>query len=192
MKYDVAAVYDNGDNLSVQRVDTYQNSLMKGDGQYVRISNVAGDMIREALSEYKRVFLPKDVHGELCIKDVVIVDTDGLEKDRMIFLSDIYRKVDYHLYFASAIDFFDFMNASNELASLGYFITEKNREEKYLEIIESADEDLISMLEVYLENKDKLEKISYVYNKTRKFEKLVIDCKTPEELTQIKEDFNAS
>lgn len=189
MKYDVAAVADNGDNLSVQRVDTYQNSLMKGDGQYVRISNTAGDIIREALSEHKRVYLPKNVPGELCFRDIVVVDTDGLEKDKMIFIGDVYRRVDYHLYFVSAIDFFDYTNTSNELASLGYFITEKNREEKYLEIIETGDEGLIYMLENYLETKDKLEKLSYIYKKTRRYEKQARECKTKDELDIVIRNF---
>ncbi len=191
MKYDVAVVSDCGDKLAVKYVDTYQNTLLKNDGCYVKISNVAGDVIREAISEHKRVYLPKNVPGELCISDVVICETDGLEKDKMIALSDMYRKMDYHLFNVSAMDYFDYLGAFNVLASMGYFITDKNREEKYLEIIESGDEGLISNLETYLENKDKLEKISYVYNKSRSFEKKVIECDSNEDLVKIIEDFNA-
>lgn len=190
MKYDVVSVDDKGDKFSVKWVDTYQNALLKNDGIYVKVSNVAGDTIREALSNNKRVYLPKGVPGELSITDVVVVDTDGLEKDKMIALSDIYRKVDYQLFNVSAMDYFNYLNVFAKLASLGYFITNDNREEKYLEIIEANDEGLICDLESYLENMDKLSSVSYIHEKTKTFEKKIIECKTKDELDVIVADFN--
>ena len=190
MKYDVAAVSDLGDKLEIKYVDTYQNSMLKNDGPYVKISNVAGDVIREALSEHKRVYITKNIQGELCVSDIIIYETDGLERDKMIALSNVYRKMDYCLFNVSAMDYFDFLGSFSVLASLGYFITDNNREEKYLEIIESGDENLISALEIYLENKDKLEKISYIYNKVRQFEKNVMICNTVEDLNNIIKDFD--
>lgn len=190
MKYDVAAVSDLGDKLEIKYVDTYQNSMLKNDGPYVKISNVAGDVIREALSEYKRVYITKNIQGELCVSDIIIHETDGIERDKMIALSNVYRKMDYCLFNVSAMDYFDFLGSFSVLASLGYFITDNNREEKYLEIIESGDENLISVLENYLENKDKLEKISYIYNKVRQFEKNVMICNKVEDLNNIIKDFD--
>ncbi len=189
MKYDVAAVDDIGDKFRVRYVDTYQNSILKNDGYYIKISNVAGDIIRNAISEHKKVYIPKNVPGELTIRDVVVDEVDGLEKDKMIALSDAYRKVDYQIFNVGAIDYFEFLNIFSRLASLGYFITDQNREEKYIEIIETGNEDLIEELEIYLEKKDNLDKISYVYNKTKDFEKKVMTCGSKEELDIIVENF---
>lgn len=48
------------------------------------------------------------------------------------------------------LDFVTFMQLNNEFANKGIFITEKNKEEKYIEIIETGDEKLIQDLEKYI------------------------------------------
>ena len=190
MKYNVAIVSSLTDCLAVKYVDSHQNALLKNDGDIVKISNVAADTIRTALRAYKRVYLPKNVPGELSHNDIIIVETDGLEKDKMIFLSKIYNTMDYQLFMFSAIDFFEYLTLFNRMTSLGYFITNENREEKYIEIIETGDEDLISLLEAYLEKKDKLDSISLTYNKIKYFETSVNSCNTPEEMQKIKDEFD--
>jgi hypothetical protein len=189
MNYDVVAVTDCGDMLRVKYVDTYQNSLLKNDELYVKISNVSSDVIRKALSEYKKVCIPKNVNGELSFHEIVVYDTNELERDKLIFLSEVYRRLDYHLFFVSAVDFYDYMSCFNELAARGHFIIDSNRQDKYLEIIESGDESLISALETYLECKDKLDTISYVYKRTKSYEKATMDAETKEDLDKIIESF---
>ena len=46
-----------------------------------------------------------------------------------------------------------------KLADAGYVITDKNREEKYLEILETGNENLIDLLEEYLNAKDDISPI---------------------------------
>ena len=48
------------------------------------------------------------------------------------------------------LDFITFMQLNNAFANKGIFITEKNKEEKYIEIIETGDEKLIEQLEQYI------------------------------------------
>lgn len=48
------------------------------------------------------------------------------------------------------LDFVTFMQLNNSFAAKGIFITEKNKEEKYIEIIETGDETLITELEKYI------------------------------------------
>lgn len=189
MKYDVAVVTVLKDQLMVKYVDTYPNALLKNDGSFVKISNVAADVINEALSNHNHVFLPKNVPGELAHTDVIISENDGLEKDKLMFLSDMYRGIDYQLFMFSAIDFYDFLAVFNEMTAAGYFITDQNREEKYIEIIETGDEELIALLESYLEKKDKLDTISKTSGKIHSFETRTRACKTPEELEKLRNEF---
>jgi hypothetical protein len=190
MKRSVAAVLDQDDKLFVKYVCSYQTSILKNDDLYVGITEVAGKIIQQAISEHKMVYLPKGVEGELSLRDVVISETDGVYKDKMVALSTLYRKVDYNLYNIGAIDFYDHMCAFNELSARGYFITDNNREEKYIEIISAGDEKLIDILEVYLEKKDKLDVFSYVWNRTKKYEKKIHECETQEEVSELIEEFN--
>lgn len=57
------------------------------------------------------------------------------------------------------IDFVSFMLLNNKFANKGIFITHNNKEEKYIEIIETCDEELINDLEKYIILLDKLKEI---------------------------------
>jgi hypothetical protein len=57
--------------------------------------------------------------------------------------------------------FFDFVINNNKLAAAGFIVTEENREDKYLEIVNKNDAALLDTLSLYLEALDKLS----IYNK---------------------------
>ena len=57
------------------------------------------------------------------------------------------------------IDFVSFMLLNNEFISKGIIITDSNKEECYIKIIETGDENLINNLEKYLTLKDNIKKI---------------------------------
>ena len=63
------------------------------------------------------------------------------------------------------IDYLDFMILHSKLASLGFFITDENKEEKYIEILESENEELLNDLEKYLELKEKIDQIIWKKNR---------------------------
>ena len=57
------------------------------------------------------------------------------------------------------LDFVTFMKLNNKFASKGIFITEDNREECYIKIIESGEESLITDLEKYIALADQIKSI---------------------------------
>ncbi len=57
------------------------------------------------------------------------------------------------------LDFVSFMELNNKFASRNIFIHEKNKEEKYIEIIETGDESLINDLEIYITLMDNMKVI---------------------------------
>lgn len=54
------------------------------------------------------------------------------------------------------LDFVSFFILNNELSSKGYIITEDNREEVYIKIIETGDVQLINDLEKYINLRDSI------------------------------------
>ena len=54
------------------------------------------------------------------------------------------------------IDYISYIDANNILNSNGFFVTDKNREEVYLDILEAGDDLIIDALEEFLTLKDKL------------------------------------
>jgi hypothetical protein len=69
-----------------------------------------------------------------------------------------------------ALPFFNMLISFAGLADQGYFITDDNREEKYLEIIATADQALITLLENYLEAYDRVKPIASMYDDLNTFE----------------------
>jgi hypothetical protein len=57
------------------------------------------------------------------------------------------------------IDFVSFMLLNNKFANKGIFITDDNKEECYIKVIESGDESLITDLEKYIGLKDDIKAI---------------------------------
>lgn len=72
-------------------------------------------------------------------------------KEKFLKFNDVETMTDVILYVDSLLT----------LADAGYFITDQNREEKYIEIIETEDENLIDLLETYLNIKDDIAKIKF-------------------------------
>jgi hypothetical protein len=57
------------------------------------------------------------------------------------------------------IDFASFMILNNKFAAKGIFITDENKEEDYIKVIESGDMSLIEDLETYINLRDKVQGI---------------------------------
>jgi len=57
------------------------------------------------------------------------------------------------------IDFITLMMLNNKFCSKGIYITEENKEEAYIKIIETGDDQLIADLEKYLTLKDEIKKL---------------------------------
>lgn len=86
----------------------------------------------------------------------------------------------------NALDIFDFFAITGKLTSMGFnVLDEANKEEIFLEIINTGDENIISDLERFLETKDKLDKISKKHRGVREYFREIDECETEEELQDV-------
>ena len=72
------------------------------------------------------------------------------------------------------LDLITFMLLNNKFANNGFFITDENKEEKYIEIIETCDEQLIEDLEKYI---FLLDKIKILQNKKNEYDNIIDSLK---------------
>lgn len=72
------------------------------------------------------------------------------------------------------LDLITFMLLNNKFANKGFYITEDNKEEKYIEIIETCDEQLIEDLEKYI---FLLDKIKILQNKKNEYDSIIDSLK---------------
>ena len=122
---------------------SYGNTLAV-DSKYkiVRASRFALDIVKNALKAGKAVRVPTKIDGpEVRPVDIIIVDAgDELSISKRVLINDINMAIGQNALGISIIDVFGFLSAFSKLADHGVFITDENREEKYFEVIDKAQQ----------------------------------------------------
>jgi len=168
MKYDLAIVNNTGSRyvvLGTIKKDIY--NLEEGEEKYVKLSYSALELIKKGLADNKVVTLRKDLSAQEALPDDVTISDEkisdlellkltALELLKLTAIEKIHKKLEYLSVKISNFEVLRFTLINNELISKGYVITNDNREEQYIKIIETDDEKLIDKLEKYLIILDKI------------------------------------
>ena len=165
-------VADRGDKYEVISINTNEIAYtgMRDDILEVPSWEVYEAVARN-LNEGKKVYIPKLLDQFLDVSDLVIEELDPLDtakqtaiiKARDIMYTTRINKL-------GIAKFYKFFVLSHYFADKGIFITEENRENKYLEIINSAaqledpdaSEAMIANLEEYINLLDSLSEIKNI------------------------------
>lgn len=193
-------VLDRGDNYEVISINNNEIAFTGiKDGSVEVFSWNVFETVARALNEGKRVFIPKVLETQLDVTDLVIEEiSDELEKEKqkaiirardVVFTSRINK--------ASLIDFYEFTILNNWFIEKGFVITDDNREEKYLEIINyastlstpdnpdtpdvdetdtSAGDKVVANLERYLLLYDRIQETAVLYENFKTFESSVLEA----------------
>ena len=113
---------------------------------------------------------PKAIDGRLIKEDLTIVDLDAVTSHRERVLNKAREYISTRLNAVSLFELYEFLVCNLDLIEKGFVITNKNRRQKYLDIIDEGEIETIDLLERLLNSKDKLESISGWYNQYRTFE----------------------
>ena len=194
MVYDLAIVEDRGSYWRV--VNVQQNTLdnqATTQERVLRLSYMTGRLITNALLEGKLVHIPKTLRttevlpGEFTTVD--LAETDEIQESRNASTIKVRMLVTPELSKISGFALYGFIILNNDLSANGYFITNENREEKYLEILETGDEKLIQKLEDYLNYKDEIESIAQLERKFSAFRNEIKTAATVDEIKEIEARF---
>ena len=192
--YDLAIVQDRGPHWQVTNVtkNTF-DSLADREESLLKLNSATYEIIKRALLSNKIVRIKKTLSAnEVMPWEAEIIDlgeTDPLQDARSSAITKIRMLVTPDLAKISTMAIYGFTVLNNDLANAGYFITNDNREEKYLEILETGDEKLISKLEDYLNYKDEIEAVAQLERKFTAFRGEVRNANSIEEVTKIQERF---
>lgn len=121
--------------------------------------------------------------------DINIIEVDSINKARASSLETVRNSLSSRMDIFSQLEIFNFVVSNNKLLEKGFIITDNNKDSKFLEIIGTEDDDLISDLEKYLYAKDYIT-TSYVwYDKYKKFEADIQLCENKEEIEELTNKF---
>lgn len=192
--YDLAMVQDRGSHWFVTNVtqNTLDNQADK-DEKFLRLSYMSHQLIKQALMDGKRVHIHKTLRttevlpGEFDVID--LAESDPIQEARDASVVKVRMLVTPELSKISGFAMYGFIVLNNDLCANGYFITNENREEKYLEILETGDEKLIAKLEDYLNYKDEIEAVAHLERRFTAFRNEIRTANTVEEIKAIEERF---
>jgi hypothetical protein len=167
--YDLAIVEDRGSYYQVlgttkNTFDVVANSADK----HLKLTSITADLIHQQLAQGNQVRIPKSLQsnevlpGELQIISVTDSEIDAARNNAAY---KARQMVTYELGKISSFTLYRYNILHDELAADGYFITNKNREQKYIEIIETGNVELISLLEKYLEARDTIDQALSVHDR---------------------------
>lgn len=193
--YDLAVVDDRGTYYQVLGLTANTFDLLADSGEkYIKLSSMAKELIEQKINEGHTVRLPKAMQStEVLPGEVEVIESSvdevGAAKQAAIFKSRTL--VNSELAKISTFKLYQYNILHDELAAEGYFITNKNREEKYIEIIETGDADLIASLEAYLEARDEIDAAKSAYDRIITHEQDINNKTTVDEIVAASDQFIA-
>ena len=112
-------------------------------------------------------------------------DLDQVRSEqRGIIRVQLMNRIGFQLDF----DIFEFTLLNNQLIQKGYVITEDNREEKYLQIINDNDQEDIDLLTRFLEALDRISPHMFFYKQYSKASKEIDEASDEERIKNIVEE----
>ena len=186
-------VTDKGTSYEVVGIN--QN---EGDTDYCEIVELYNietfSKIAEAILDGKKVILPKLPNRDYDVSDVIIEDVDELSNAKNLYSVKIKDLVyGARINKVSLFDMFGYGLLSNWFADKGIFITDENREEKYMEVINMAAEmdntetanQYVEKLTNMLDLRDKIEDTYGMYNIMNQYLASIDDAESVDEVKEI-------
>jgi len=187
----------------------------------LRASRNTIDLVDKELKSGNLVFIPLRISSsEVGAEDLFIATPQTtLTTLKNIALREISNLMDRNIFGVSVIDSMDYINSAMDLMNNGIFITEDNREDKYLEIIEASQSNMepeplkegasfeeerqymdelskhkiaqhnLATLEKYLNALDKLSKIKFVDNLLNTYKAKVSECESEDKIIETIKEY---
>jgi hypothetical protein len=160
-------------------------------GKYQPLPNSVALTLKNELNQGKLIKIEKDLIDNPKSKDIplenfTIEEPKELEMKKSAQRAKVNSRFTAYAATLNALDIFDFFFITTKLNSMGYNVLDnENKEEVFLKIINTGNDDLITDLERFLETKDRFDKISKMRNGIKDYFREIDDCDTDEELEDV-------
>lgn len=167
------------------------DAVMIPKGDYVEIEQDAVLKLNSAMVDGNKVRLKVKAKENKVLDetDFVITKVPKKEVQRKKLMQMLNAESQNSVGLVSAIDFFEYLELFVQFLEKGIYITNKNREEKYLEVINTGDVDTITALERYLEIRDNTLTAVNSYKNTKSAMKRTFNAKTSKELDIVYDEY---
>jgi len=194
MIYELALVRDSGTHWQVTGITSNTlDNIVNTNEQYLKLSVMAAERIKTSLNDgCKNIIIPKTLQTlEVLPSEVIVedIDPEDIGNVKSVEIRRIRALITPELASISGVALYSWIILNNELNSKGYFIYDGNREEVYLSILETGDEELINKLEEYLNYKDEIARVSHLNSKFSNIFKEIMTLTDKDKVTEKADKF---
>lgn len=161
------------------------------NAKYVALPNEVALKLKNELNQGKVISINKELidspeNKDIPIDNFKIETAKTLDQKKSAARARVHQRISAYTALLTAFDMFEFWIISSKLTAYGYNVmSDENKEEVYLSIINTGNEDLITDLERFLEVKDIFDSMMRKYRGLKQYFREINDCDTEEELEDV-------
>lgn len=165
--------------------DEQSADFVMDENLYMEVTHNQWTYVKNLIDSGSTITYPASA-DPLTQDDLVIENVTPLRSSKIRAFSNISHQVNQRLLQNGAVMYiFKFIVNDNILKNAGYIITDDNREQVYLDIINTENDNLISTLEEYLDIRDKLNENLWFFNNFMIFEDRLRSAATVKEVKNL-------
>jgi hypothetical protein len=160
------------------------------NAKYVDLPNEVALTLKNELNQGKLITIKKPYVDDRKSPDIPlehfeITQPKTLDQKKSQLKSKVNQRISAYTALLSALDIYDFFVITGKLQALGFnILDDSNKENIYLNIINTGNENIISDLERFLELKDKFDRILKKHKGITDYFREIDECDTEDELDE--------
>jgi hypothetical protein len=180
-----------GSIYQVVNVIFSESKYVLPNAKYVALPNQVALTIKNELNQGKLVLIEKEFidnpkSKDIPLKNFKIKTPKTIDQKKSAEKSKVHKRISSYTALLTAYDIFEYMVVSAKLISMGYdILNDEKRDDVYLSIVETENEELINDLERFLEIKDVFDSIMKKYRGLKQYFKELDGCENEEELKDV-------
>jgi len=188
-----AQLSEYGNHYQVTNIFLEEVRYILPHARYIPLSNHVALALKNDLNQGNQITIEKQLvdnpkNPDIPLESFNIKKPETIDEKKSQLKSKVNQRISAYTALLSGLEMYEFFVVFTKLQSLGYqVLNEEIKEETFLEIINTGNEDLITDLEIFLELKDKFDKISKKYRGIKDYFREIDESETEEELSEINE-----
>jgi hypothetical protein len=186
-----AQITELGNVYQVNNIVFSEAKYILPNAKYIALPNEVALKLKNELNQGKVIAIEKNLADNPKSKDIPLSDFEittasTLNQKKSAARAKVHQRVSAYTALLTGFDMLEFWIISAKLQALGYNImSPENKEEVFLNIINTGNEDLISDLERFLEVKDVFDNMMKKYRGLKQYFREIDECDTEEELEDV-------
>jgi hypothetical protein len=180
-----------GNVYRVNNVILSEAKYILPNAKYIAVPNQVALSLKNELNNGKVISINKDLIDNPESKDIplenfIIEKPKTLDQKKSAARASVHSRISAYTALLTGFDILEFWLITGKLESMGFNVMdENNKEDIFLSIINTGNEDLITDLERFLEIKDVFDNMMKKYRGLKQYFREINECDSEEELQDV-------